>query len=343
MRWYARAVIRSVALPALVATLVAAGCAPREGTTAPGARPRIATATRAEGPRPALTRHATLRYDLGGRPFPLPVVHATISGHPTILLVDTGANVHVVAGWLARKLGLSMKKLGGQGSDHVGRAITTWRVESPELALEEWGPVSASSLIVTEIPEAIEKMGIGGILSPQKLGDEGDAVVVDLYRGELRAAWWDEASRELASRGAPLVVGPEDNACEEPDGSGSALSYVVPATIEGEKLALLVDTGAQRSDIFASSASGQRLSPRSVVDKEPIYTAAGKVSARRLRDAKVQAGGFSVVADVGLVQGKADSACPRDGVLAMDLLRACTLLFGRARVAGSCLRIDGAR
>jgi len=37
-------------------------------------------------------------------------------------------------------------------------------------------------------------------------------------------------------------------------------------------LLLLVDTGAQHSDVFASSTAGQKLAPSSVGNKEPMYT-----------------------------------------------------------------------
>src|SRR5438132_2527545 len=55
----------------------------------------------AEHPSPR-ARRATLRYELKGRKFPLPLVRGTVAGIPTWMLVDTGANSHVVAGWLAR-------------------------------------------------------------------------------------------------------------------------------------------------------------------------------------------------------------------------------------------------
>lgn len=327
----------------LVVALAAA--APACGGSHEGeAHPRVAAAPRAPEPRPVLRRRAPLRFDLGGRAFPLPVVKATLAGQPTLFLVDTGANVHVVAGWLARKLGLPMKKLGDVGSDHVGKVITTWRVEAQAaaLALEGWGPVTTNGLVVTEIPEAIEKMGIGGILCPQRLADEGDAVLLDLYRGELRSAWWDVAERDLVGRGSALVVADAQRACQEADGGETGLGYVLPATIEGHAVSLLLDTGAYRSDVFVGSGVGQKLLPRSVPDAEPVYAASGRLVTRKLKDARIVTGEFSAVGDVGLVQGAADGACPRDGVLAMDVLRACALLLGRTRMAGVCTRIDGA-
>src|SRR5262249_49169502 len=126
-------------------------------------------------------------------------------------------------------------------------------------------------------------------------------------------------------------------ACEENEGPVKGLAFVVPATIEGYKVQLLVDTGAQHSDIFNSTPAGQKLLGLSVAKKEPMYTASGKVSARKLRGARLTTGSFGVTTDVDLIQGAADGSCPRDGVLAMDVLRSCAILFGRSRMYGRCL------
>jgi hypothetical protein len=312
-------------------------CAPADG----GPRsPQARLATAAPGPEThgPLTRRATIRYELRGKGFPLPMVTGTIAGQPANMLVDTGANSHVIAGWFARKHALPMKKLGDIGTDHIGRTIATYRIDKPDMVLDDWGKLSVTTVLATEVPEVIEKLGIGGFISPQRLVEEGDSVWLDLSKGEIRAAWWDEAFPELPELGAPFVWGADQgHACEENDGPVKGLAFVVPASVETQRVQLLVDTGAQHSDVFSGSAAGQKLLAQSVPNKEPMYTASGKISARKLRGARVTAGSFSVTSDVDLIQGAADGSCPRDGVLAMDVLRACTLLLGRTRVAGRCL------
>ena len=280
-------------------------------------------------------RRAKLIYEIHGRPFPLPLVTGTIGGQPVLMLLDTGANSHVIAGWLARKLNLGMKKLGDIGTDHVGKTIATFRIEKPELAIDDWGPLAMTPVLATDVPDVIEKLGIGAFISPQRLVDEGDAVVLDLAKGELRPAWWDEAHYELSATGVPLLLA-EARACEETEGPIKGLAFVVPATVDSQRVELLLDTGAQHSDVFTTSIAGQKLVPQSVVNKEPMYTASGKISARKLKGARVTSGAFSVTADVDLIGGAADASCPRDGVLAMDVLRSCALLLGRSRVYGRC-------
>ena len=300
----------------------------------------LATAARAgvadEGV-PTAARHATLKYEIRGRPFPLPLVTGTVAGQPALMLVDTGANSHVVAGWLARKLGLAMKKLGDVGTDHVGKSIATFRLEKPELAIDDWGTLVPTPVLATEVPEVIEKLGIGAFISPQRLVEEGDAVVLDLRKGELRPTSWKEALSELSATGVPLLLGEQGRACEENEGPIKGLAFVIPATIESRRVDLLVDTGAQHSDVFSSCAAGQQLAAQSTVNKEPIFAASGEVSARTLKSARVTAGAFSVLTDVDIISGAGDSACPRDGVLAMDVLRSCALLLGRARMVARCV------
>jgi predicted aspartyl protease len=315
--------------------VLVAACSPAASQTAAEPRARLA-AVAPDSERPPLTRHAPLRYEIRGRTFPLPLVSGTIAGQPALMLVDTGANSHVIAGWLARKLGLPMKKLGDVGTDHVGKTIATFRIDKPDMTIDQWGALAAGPVLATDVPEVIEKLGIGAFISPQRLVEEGDAVVLDLEKGEMRAAWWDEAHYDLAASGAPLVLGDAGRACEETDGPIRGLAYVLPATVDQNRVELLVDTGAQHSDVFASSRAGQALAPSSVPNKEPMYTASGKISARKLRGARVVAGSFGVNSDVDLIGGGADGSCPRDGVLAMDLLRSCTLLLGRTRMYGRC-------
>jgi hypothetical protein len=115
------------------------------------------------------------------------------------------------------------------------------------------------------------------------------------------------------------------------------LAYVVPSMIEAQKVALLVDTGAQHSDIFSSSTAGQKLAPQSAANKEAMYTASGKINARKIKGAHITTGSFGALSDVDLIQGAADTSCPRDGVLAMDVLRNCALLLGRRQIYGRCL------
>lgn len=276
------------------------------------ARPRLAVAT---GP---LTRRATIHHEIAGRPFALPLVYGTVRGYPVRMLIDTGANSHFVAGWLARRLGIPLKEAGDVGIDHVGRPVATFRIQRPEIAIDGWGKLAPPVVLATEVPELMERLGIGVFVSPQRLDEEGDAVVLDFAHRELRAARWDEL--EL-----PEVR--DATACED-KGAVPGLAFVVPATVEGQSLRLLLDTGAPRTDVFFSAS--RVLTDRSVPSKEALWSAAGRIPTRRLEHARVSAVNHETTLDVDLVEGRTDRACPRAGVLAMDLLRSCTLALGHS-------------
>ncbi len=283
----------------------------------------------------ALTRRVTIHYEIQGRPFPLPLVSGTIAGRPAMMLVDTGADSHVVAGWLARKLALPMEKLGDVATDHVGRTFASFRIDHPSIALDGWGPLAMQTASAIEVPEAFERLGIGAIISPQRLDEEGDATLLDLAKGELRSAWWDKAVVELQA-GSELVHAGDGQTCEDEDGPAKGLWFVVPATIDARSTRLLVDTGAPQSDVFATSAPGKELDGRSTASSAPMYAASGRVAMRVLKGAHVMAGSFATAVDVDLIEGGPDSTCPRDGALAMDVLRSCTLLLGRTQIRGRC-------
>jgi predicted aspartyl protease len=326
--------VRRTAAAVFAAILAACGAPPApKKPDAP--HPQIAAASVDAPRRPPLTRRAPLRFELNGRPFPLPLVRGTIGGKETLMLVDTGANSHVIAGWFAKRAALAVTKRGDVGTDHAGKSITTRRVDHPQVTIDQWGPLAEGPMLVTDLPPIIEKLGIGAFVSPQRLTEEGDAVVVDLREGEMRAAWFDEASRGENPTGA-LLAADDARACEDTASPIKGLAFVVPATIEGVAASLLLDTGAQRSDVLARSPPGKALARKSVASREQMYGASGKLTARTVPAAKVLVGSVPMTLDVDLIGGESDAYCPRDGALSMDVLRACVLVLGRKQLVVRC-------
>jgi hypothetical protein len=281
-------------------------------------------------------KRVAFRYELRGRRFPIPLVHGTIAGTATWMLVDTGANSHVVAGWLARRVGLPLKKLGDLGSDHAGRTISTFRVDHPQMAIDEWGAIPDGPMLATEVPPLIEELGIGGFISPQRLVEgDGGAVVLDFLAGEMHGSRYEEAIRRLAHHGTSIAPS-GGRVCEDDASPIQGLAFVIPASVEGRSVDLLVDTGAQRSDLLVTSGAGKALSPRSVPNKEQLYAASGRMTSRTVRGATISVGDFAVRTDVDLIPGAADPYCPRDGVVSMDVLKSCVLVLGKTAMGGRC-------
>ena len=283
-------------------------------------------------------RTARIEYEVSGRPFQLPVVQGSVGGVRTLFLVDTGANAHVVTRWLAKKAKLGLESHGDSSTDHVGKAIATLRTSHPRFVVDGWGPLPDKDTIVIDVPEALEKLGIGAFLSPQNL--DAKTTVLDLSRGELRESEsLGEEKGALAewasfSRPEPRSL-PEPVACTDATNPIAPLSFVLAATVDDQKVSLLVDTGAQRTDLFFTSNAGKSLVPRAETG-ESLLLASGKVDTKMLRDVPISVGDVRARLDVGLVPGSADPSCPRDGVLAMDVLRRCVLVFGQGTFHARC-------
>ena len=290
---------------------------------------------RAQGAGASANRpRVKLRYELGGRAFPLPLVRGAIGGEPTWMLIDTGANSHVIAGWLARKAKLDAKNFGDQGTDHAGHSIVTSRVDRSNITVDGWGALPDAPTLVTEIPEAVARIGIGAFLSPQQLAIDS-AMVLDLARAEMYATDSAQASLDLEGKGQnPFTLAA--HACEDHESPIRGLAFVASASIEGVHVSLLLDTGAHRSDLLAASPVARHFLARSVPSGEQVYAASGKISTRTVRGAKVKVGAYAAVMDVDIIPGESDPSCPRDGVLAMDILKSCILVFDRNTVNGRC-------
>jgi len=252
------------------------------------------------------------------------------------MLVDSGTNTHVVAGWFARKIGLPMRSEGDSGRDLRGRPIQTSRIDNADISIDGWGPLARGPVLASEVPVVVEQLGIGGFISPQQLvGERGDAVLLDLAKGELRGVRWDETQRELAATGIPLLASGQGRMCEETMGTIKGLAFIIPGLVESQRVELLLSTGAQHSDLFATSAAGKRLASRGVAGGAS-FTASGRVVSRVIKGAKVEVGSVSRSIDVELMPDAGDTECRRDGLVAMDVLRSCALLLGRGQLFGRC-------
>ncbi len=314
---------------ALATCLLLAACGPSSsgGKGASSAHRGTKASVGGEGPR-----KVDLEFTLNGKPFPLPIVHGKVAGEETIFLVDTGANSHVIAGWLARKVGLTTLSLGDTGTDHVGRPIETRRAPHPHVSIDGWGELADQSMLVTDVPEAVSRLGIGVFLSPQQLAGDGLDVVLDFPHSEMRTIAVDATPTAVGS----LLTLEPPHACVDDESPFHGLAFVVNATVEGHDARLLIDTGAHQSDLLMTSKVGKALLPRSEESKEAVYAASGRVTPRTVRGARMNVGAVEAMRNVDLIPGAEDPFCPRDGVLAMDILKQCTLVLGRRTVSGVC-------
>jgi predicted aspartyl protease len=311
---------------ALFVALLACGSEPEARPRARMA-PRRPMVRRAPPPTPVAPapRVAKIVFERPGLA-PVPLVHATVAGQPTWMILDTGATTHAVSGDLARRGSLRQRDAGDGVEDHGGKVMSAGRADASSIVIDGWGKVAsrgAGDLLVVEHAEGnlAAAAGIGGTISPLLLVDGHSAVVVDLDRAELRYATEEDASRTLASRPHDLA-GTTATSCHGVVSVGGA--------IDGVAVRLFVNTGASTSDVFLGSRAGAALSPRSKPATRRYDSAAGSTPVRVVAGTKLSAGAWSTSVDLNLVAYEPEPACTADGDIGLDALRACVLVYGPA-------------
>jgi hypothetical protein len=291
--------------------VLSAGPSPSERLATAGEAPsRLPSRTKIEL---AQTRH-------------VPLVHATVAGRPTLLLLDTGSFDHLLEGWFGRAL---QDTASGTRSaalvDHANRRVPVERYSEASFAVDGWEPLpSIRPLVTNDLTPAPRKLGIGGILSPQRLV-RGNVIVIDFPQGEMVSGEPDDGAGRLRAHATSL---------------GTALrcggSYVVDATIEGQDARLVVDTGSYLTDLKIRSSAGQALSGRSSVARE-VYAIGGAVATRAITDARLAVGDLRTKLDVALIEDQASRGrCAGDGVVGMDVLAQCVLVIDDQKMRIAC-------
>jgi hypothetical protein len=247
----------------------------------------------------------------------IPLVHGVIAGRATMLLLDTGAYDHLLEGWFAHEL--QDAEASGKSAaviDHANRKVTMDAWSEVSLALDGWGPLGTIRPLATrDQTMGPVTLGIGCILSPQKLA-HGGAIVIDFPAGEMRAEDVAEAAARIETHRISLGTAVR---------CGTA--YIVAATVEGKDARLLVDTGAAGTDLKGTSAPGRALAGRSAIARD-IYAVGGAVTTRVIADAKLVVGQLDTRLDVQLVEDRAFATrCASDGVVGMDVLASCVLVI----------------
>ncbi len=277
-------------------------------------------------PGPPFLRKAKVRLDdRPVAPSP-PVVDAVVGGQPVQLIVDTGASGHVIAAWVARRIGASLVKLKGSGTAHGGEAVALSRLDGVNLTLSGFGKVDVPSLFVTEVPDELRRHGMGGVISPQALVTGGHGVVLDLVQGEL-TEWEQGVVEEMIRPGAGPMV--EVQRCA----GGGAGALLVRARVEGQEVGLQLDTGSSTSSISRTTALGKRLS-KLATSRTKQLTASGAHTVPAVPDARIEVGPHASKVRLDL-SARPPGICG-DGYMGMDVLRRCVLFLAGSDARLSC-------
>jgi len=271
-----------------------------------------------EEPRPEPARVAKIGFQDAVEASSAPLVDAVVGGQPTMLIVDTGATHHVVAGWLAREIAVGESHPAGTATDHAGDTVAVSRLEGVPLSISGYGHVDTSPLLVLEVPDALRRRGIGGVISPQALVRPGHAVLLDFGARTLSELPAAEAARKVEARG------PSSSTVRRCGNLGAGV-LVVAATIEGTEASLELDTGSTTSSLSAGMELGQRLGKLRQGTSTQV-TASGVHEVPTVPGAHVALGSFASEVDLDLLPRAPPVRCA-EGYAGMDLLRTCALLI----------------
>jgi aspartyl protease len=118
-----------------------------------------------------------------------PLAPVAVGGIQTLVVLDTGSEVHILTKELVDRLGLAVEP-GEEGVDHSGATMPSWSVEDVTLALGELD-ITLGDIVSIPAPKPFPGLGIGGILSPQHLHPTA-VTVLDLRIDELLLVDADE-------------------------------------------------------------------------------------------------------------------------------------------------------
>jgi predicted aspartyl protease len=279
---------------------------------------------------------AELRFEeRDGRRFPLALVHVDVRGRPISMIVDTGATDHVLARWVARAQAVhsvpSAPFTGGAGG-----AVPAERATDLAMRVEGFAKTIDSPVFVLDLPPVFEQLGIGGILSPQRLAAAGQAVSIDFEEGALTVGPSEALRAWLGRQGTPLPLG-SNSECWDRSRPDVGWKYVLPILIEGHPTRLVLDTGASTTGLNRTSQAGRAVANRAQHDGGVSYTIEGGAPVTTARAVAFSAGQVRGHLEVDLTDSIAPPQCPtREGNLGMDFLRQCAMVLDGAEAMVRC-------
>jgi aspartyl protease len=262
---------------------------------------------------PRILLDVPITFDVGDRQTHAPMIHATVAGTATKLIVDTGSTDHILTIELAEQVGLPAEP-GEPGTDSTGASVASWMLGEVEIEIAGQGFVLRDVVAITA-PAPFPGFGIGGILSPQHLRP-GLWAVLDLaadrfflleegHSAEL-TAWLGERAPDLRLLRLERVPGDA--------------TILVRAAIEPfDEVVTMLDTGGKRTQFTQAAVPGagdgpQTTSGRGVGGSESFGA--------ELRDQVMAVGEASLPLATLIVSPEMDG---RGGLVGMDVLRGTVL------------------
>jgi predicted aspartyl protease len=285
---------------------------------------------------PSRPSSARLLYEVEGASsrWPQPLVRGTVAGRRTLMVIDTGAHVPVLASWLAREVGLRTSP-GSPRRDAGGFDLASGRADHVALEIDGLGPAPDRPMAVIDLPDGFARRGIGAIISPQALPNADEAIVLDLANSEMYRASSPSVADDLAKR-APWAAVPNARLCSRKEDDGfDSRALIIDATIDGVATSVQLDTGSNALVVDEDSDAGRKLAKRG--DGVPRTALGAGGYSRIVSFPRVEVRMGQRVANVPAAVGQARMRrCGFDGRVGLEELRACVLIISPSELRVSC-------
>lgn len=253
-----------------------------------------------------------ITFEVGDQLTHAPMMHATVGGTPTKLILDTGSTDHILTVELADEIGLHAEP-GEAGTDSTGALVPSWTLG--EVAVEIGGQAFAlKDVVAITAPAPFPGWGVGGFISPQHLHPSAWAVL-DLAAGRFflldgeeadLTAWLIDRSPDLQLNRLERVAGDE--------------TILVHAAIEPfQEVVTMLDSGGKRTQFTEAAMPGATSGPQTSSGRG---VGGGESFGAEVRGQTLVIGEARLPLEALIVSAEMDG---RDGLVGMDVLRGTVL------------------
>ena len=252
-----------------------------------------------------------------------PMIHATIGGVSTRLILDTGSTDHVLTKEVIDRVGVDAVPA-EDGTDHAGAAVPSWSVGDLEVRIAGQ-PFAIRDVVAIAAPPPFAAWGVGGFLSPQHLHATA-RIMIDLLndrswsssRPELDVDEW--LSVRVPSL-RPIVL---DRIADEP-------TVAVPAAIEPfATVSTMLNTGGRQTEFASAAVPGLR---GTADGQGGTGVGGGRVVGSDVGERVLLVGGARIPVPRLVVRDGMDDP---PGLVGQDVLRGTALICSADHERGSC-------
>jgi hypothetical protein len=261
---------------------------------------------------PRIVLGAQITFDVGDQQTHAPMIHATVSGTSTKMILDTGSTDHILTIELAEQVGLQAEP-GEPGTDSTGASVPSWTLAEVEVQIAGQA-FALRDVVAITAPAPFPGWGVGGFISPQHLRP-GAWAVLDLAAERFFLLDGEEAdvTAWLSERTPDLQL----LRLERAPGDGTIL---VRGAIEPfEAVVAMLDSGGKRTQFTQAAVPRPNQGPQTSSGRG---VGGSESFGAELRGQTLIVGEARLSLATLIVSPEMDG---RDGLVGMDVLRGTVL------------------